>query len=104
MCLPLQLELLYSARGPADYSNRRGELDKLVQLPLSPVVEAAALDTQETLAATSQHRGPTPIDLLIAAVAHAHGAVLLHYYGHFDAIARATGQPAEWLSPPGSLD
>lgn len=104
MCSPLQLELLYSAQGPADYSTLRSELDELVQLPLSSEVETAALDTQPTLAAASQHRGPTPVDLLVAAVARVHGAVLLHYDRHFDAIARVTGQPAEWLARPGSLD
>jgi predicted nucleic acid-binding protein len=35
-----------------------------------------------------------PVDLLIAAVAESYGAVLLHYDRHFDAIVRATGQPA----------
>ena len=56
------------------------------------------------LAATSQHRGPKVIDLLVAGVAEASGAILLHYDRHFDAIARVTGQPTEWLARRGTLD
>jgi hypothetical protein len=104
VCAPLQLELLYSARGPADYLALRAELNALVRLPATPNAEAYALRTQNALAAKSQHRGPKPMDLLIAAIAEVHGAVLLHYDRHFDLIARVTGQPAEWLARRGSLD
>jgi predicted nucleic acid-binding protein len=103
-CTPLQLELLYSARGPGDYSLLREELDALVRLPATPDAEAEALRTQRALAAKSQHRGPKPIDLLVAAIAKVHDAVLLHYDRHFDQIARVTGQPTEWLARRGSLD
>jgi predicted nucleic acid-binding protein len=99
VCVPLQLELLYSAGDPTDYSVLREELDALVVLPATTEAEAEAL----RLAAKSQHRGPKPIDLLIAAIARVHGAVLLHYDRHFDQIVRVTGQPAEWLAPRGSL-
>ena len=44
------------------------------------------------------------MDLLIAAIARRHGAVILHYDRDFDAIARVTGQPTEWLARRGSLD
>jgi predicted nucleic acid-binding protein len=104
VCAPLQLELLYSARGPADYSVLREELEGLVTLGATPDAEAEALRTQHALAAKSQHRGPKPVDLLIAAIAKVHGAVLLHYDRHFDLIARVTGQPVEWLARRGSLD
>ena len=82
----------------------RGELDTLVRLPTTRDAEVEALNTQQLLAAKSQHRGPKPMDLLIAAIANVHGAVLLHYDRHFDLIARVTGQPAEWLARRGSLD
>ena len=103
VCAPLQLELLYSARGPADYSALRQEISGLFNLPATPDAEAVALGTQQALAAKSQHRGPKPMDVLIAAIADVHGAVMLHYDRHFDLIARVTGQPAEWLAPRGSL-
>ena len=56
------------------------------------------------LAGRSHHRGPTPIDLYVAAGAELSGATLLHYDRHFDAIARVTGQSTEWIAPRGSLD
>ncbi|MGH3016371.1 MAG: PIN domain nuclease [Gaiellaceae bacterium] len=104
LCAPVTLELLYSARGPADYRTLAGVLGYLPTLPLDPRAETLAARTQRALAERSQHRGPSPVDLLVAAVAEAHGAVLLHYDRHFDLIVRVTDQPAEWLAPRGSLD
>ena len=103
ICLPVALELLYSARGPSDYASLGDELAGLTCLPLDLETAARAARTQAALAGKSQHRGPRPIDLLIAAIAEAHGAVLLHYDRHFEAIARTTGQPTEWLARPGSI-
>jgi predicted nucleic acid-binding protein len=104
LCAPVTLEILYSARGPADYRTLAADLGYLPTLPLDSRAEALATRTQAALAGRSQHRGPSPLDLLVAAVAEAHGAVLLHYDRHFDQIVRVTGQPAEWLAPRGSLN
>jgi predicted nucleic acid-binding protein len=104
LCAPVTLELLYSARGPADYRALTFSLGALPTLPLDSQAEALAARTQAELAERSQHRGPSPLDLLVAAVAEANDAVLLHYDRHFDLIARVTGQPAEWLARRGSLD
>jgi hypothetical protein len=103
LCAPVRLELLYSARGPADYRALTVDLGYLPTLPLDARAEALAARTQAALAERSQHRGPSPLDLLVAAVAEANDAVLLHYDRHFDLIARVTGQPAEWLAPRGRL-
>jgi predicted nucleic acid-binding protein len=104
LCTPVALELLYSARNPAEYTRIARDLEKLPQLPIDARSEALARQTQAMLATRGQHRGPAPADLLIAAVAEAHDATLLHYDRHFDAIASVTGQPAEWLARPGTLD
>jgi predicted nucleic acid-binding protein len=104
VCAPVTLELLYSARGPADYRALARAFAYLPTLPLDARAEALAYRTQAALAERSQHRGPSPLDLLVAAVAEANGAVLLHYDRHFDLIARVTGQPAEWVARRGSLD
>lgn len=104
LCAPVTLKLLCSARGPSDYRALARALHLLPTLPLDVRAEALAFRTQATLAERSLHRGPTPVDLLVAAVAEANGAVLLHYDRHFDAIAAVTGQPAEWLARRGSLD
>jgi predicted nucleic acid-binding protein len=104
LCAPVALELLYSARGKVDYRMLARDLGQFPSLPVDARAEAVARRTQALLAERSQHRGPRPIDLLVAAVAEAHDAVLLHYDRHFDQIVRVTGQPAEWLGRPGTLD
>jgi predicted nucleic acid-binding protein len=104
LCPPVALELLYSARGPSDYEALAVDLDWRPQLPLDDRAARAARRTQAGLAQRSQHRGPAPADLLIAGIAEVHGATLLHYDRHFDAIGRVSGQPMEWLARRGSLD
>jgi hypothetical protein len=42
-------------------------------------------------------------DLLIAATGEVYGAAVVHYDRDFDAIAAVTGQPVEWIVPPGSV-
>ena len=100
---PVALELLYSARGPLDYAALRRELRGLRELPLDDAASGRALEVLDVLARRSQHRGPKPIDLLVAAVAELGGASLLHCDVHFDSIVRVTGQPMEWLARRGSL-
>lgn len=104
ICAPVRLELLYSARTRAEYATLRDDLAALLELSLDSRAIALAERTQAALAANSQHRGPKVIDLLVAGVAEASSAILLHYDQHFDAIARVTSQPTEWLARRGSLD
>jgi predicted nucleic acid-binding protein len=104
LCPPVELELLYSARGPADYEARREELEGFPRFGLGDQAVALAQGTQAALARRSQHRGPTPVHLFVAAIAAISGLWLLHYDRHFDAITRITGQPAEWLARRGTLD
>ena len=98
-CAPVRLELLYSARSAHDYSELAYEYGRLPSLPLNKRVTAAAERTQAELASLGHHRGPSAVDLLVAAVAEVHGVTLLHHDRPFDAIARVTRQPAEWLPP-----
>jgi predicted nucleic acid-binding protein len=72
-------------------------------LDVNEAAQRRALETQAALAQRSQHRGATPVDLLVAATAEAYDVVLLHYDKHFDAIGRVTRQPMRWLAPAGSL-
>lgn len=98
ICTPIMLELLVSARGRADYRALASDLGELRQLRIDARAEKAALRTQASLAQHGHHRGPTPTDLLVAAVAEVHEATLLHYDRHFDAIARVTGQRMECVA------
>jgi predicted nucleic acid-binding protein len=104
ICTPVALELLFSPRIHGAYHELARDLAYLPTLQLDRQAETIAASTQAALAVRGQHRGATPIDLLIAAVAEVHGAILLHYDRHFDAIARITGQQTEWLARRGSLD
>jgi predicted nucleic acid-binding protein len=101
---PVRLELLFSARDPADYSALAGDLAGLPEVPVDPAVTARAEEVQALLAGRSHHRGPTPVDLYVAAAAEVNGLTLVHYDRHFDAIVLVTGQPAEWIAPRGTLD
>ena len=104
LCPPVRLELLFSARGPVDYSAYADELDGLPSCPLGRQAVDRAGCVQALLADGSQHRGPNPIDLFVAAIAEVNELTLVHYDRHFDAIARVTGQPTEWIAPRGTLD
>jgi predicted nucleic acid-binding protein len=100
----VRLELLYSARGPADHAALAGDLAGLPEVPIDRAVTARAEEVQALLAHRSHHRGPTPVDLYVAAAAEVNDLTLVHYDRHFDAILGATGQRAEWIAPRGTLD
>jgi predicted nucleic acid-binding protein len=104
LCAPVRLELLYSAPSRTAYAELAWFLAALPSLSIDRRVEVSAEQTQRELAKRSQHRGPTAVDQLVAAAAEVHGATLLHYDRHFDAIARITGQPSEWIARRGALD
>ncbi|GAA3853293.1 hypothetical protein GCM10023084_04360 [Streptomyces lacrimifluminis] len=50
------------------------------------------------------HRAPSLPGLLIAATAEPHRLTVLHYDGDFDMIGSITGQPTQWVVPPGAAD
>jgi predicted nucleic acid-binding protein len=104
LCVPVLLELLYSARSRTAYRLLASDLARLPMLDANSTVQRLALATQAKLAERSQHRGPTATDLMIAAVAEHHQMTVVHYDRHFDAIARVTSQPTLWLARRGSLD
>ena len=103
-CVTVDLEAGYSGRDLADVreiARRRREL--YVVLPVSQVIADRARDIQVRMAARGHHRAAGVIDLLTAAVAEHHGAVILHYDADFEHIAATTGQPHRWIVPPGTL-
>ncbi|PZF82846.1 PIN domain-containing protein [Jiangella anatolica] len=104
-CAVTDLEVLRSSVSPADYEARRAALiSAYSELPITPDVMARALDTQRRMAAVSRHRGLSLADLVVAACAAAHDAVVVHYDSDYDLIAEVTGQPVEWIVPAGSVD
>ncbi len=102
-CDITDLEVLFSARSPADYERLRRYQATLSSLPITPEVTARAVEVQAELAKTSRHRGPSIPDLLIAACAEVGGATVLHYDADYDLIASVTGQPTAWVAPRGTV-
>jgi predicted nucleic acid-binding protein len=102
-CALVDLELLYSTRGQAEYVKLAAI--RRASFPLLPTEDAdlrRAGQTQAALAERGQHRIAWP-DLVIAAVAERHRVALLHYDADYDRIADVTGQDVEWVVPKGSL-
>jgi predicted nucleic acid-binding protein len=103
-CAIVDLEMLYSAKSPAEYrsilAKRR---TRYSDLPMTPEICARALDVQSRLAKRSQHRGCGTSDLLIAACAELYRVVVLHYDRDFERIAAVTRQTVRWVAPPGSI-
>jgi predicted nucleic acid-binding protein len=101
-CAIVELEILYSARNPVDHRRLKTFLrQQCVWLETSDDTLSAAVDLQEAMLAAGMHRKPIP-DLIIASVARAHDAVLVHHDRDFDDIASvATDLRARWIvSPP----
>lgn len=78
------------------------------ELPFLAIIgraEARAASLQEQLRAAHQQLGVPPLDYLIAAIAEAHGASILHYDTDFERIAAHTDLAVglEALSPLGTL-
>ncbi len=97
------LEIGYSARNAAEWDELVGALDafELVGTTIEHIQRARQV--QRMLAANSQ-RGRKIPDLLVAAAAEQAGYTVLHYDADFDLIASVTGQPCQWVVPPGTVD
>ena len=103
-CVTVDLQAGYSGRTAADVraiAQRRRS--RYVVLPISEAIAERARDVQVRMAARGQHRAAGVIDLLTAAVAEHHGAVVLHYDADFEHIAAVTGQPHVWVARRGSI-
>lgn len=103
-CVTVDLEAGYSGRDLADVraiAQRRRDL--YVVLPVSEAVAERSTDVRLRMAIRGHHRAAGVIDLLTAAIAEHHGAVILHYDADFEHIAATTGQPHSWVAPRGTL-
>jgi predicted nucleic acid-binding protein len=100
-CAVVELEILYSARNSIDHRRLKTYLhQQCVWLETSDDTLARAVDLQEAMLGAGMHRKPIP-DLIVAAVALDHNAVLVHHDRDFDDIATvATGLRIRWIVPP----
>ena len=105
VCTPFLLEAGWSARTGAHHDEILSDLLQLPRLAIDADSETSARDAQRDLAHRRHHRSASPIDLLIAACAHTHGAGVLHYDRDYDLLADITALTfaSEWLAPAGSL-
>jgi predicted nucleic acid-binding protein len=101
VCIVSMAELLYSARNADELARMRLDLSSLPHLHMTPAAEQHLVDVMAALGLRGQHRTPIP-DLLLAAIAHVHSAVVLHYDSDYERIAEVTGQAHEWIIPRGS--
>jgi predicted nucleic acid-binding protein len=97
------LELGYSARTAAEWDAVHEAFSVFALIETDARHIRRARQVQRMLASRTQ-RGRKIPDLLIAAAAEEAGLVVLHYDADFDRIAVATGQPCEWVAPPGTID
>lgn len=102
-CSIVDLEVLYSARNHEEHERIRARRElAYTRVPLTQKVFDRAVEVQSHLAKKARHRLPIA-DLIVAAAAEEAGLAVLHYDGDFDRIAEVTGQPVEWVVPPGSV-
>jgi predicted nucleic acid-binding protein len=103
-CLPFLLEAGYSARSGRERTVMLADLAYLPRVEIDREIERLALDAQRELAEIGHHR-LAPVDVIVAACAHAAGMGVLHYDRDYDLLAEHTGLTfaSEWLAPPGVL-
>lgn len=101
---PVAMEILYTARTPAELTRLHDVLNGFRQLPITRAVgEAAAAAMLELSKRPGAHR-ISPPDYLTAAAAAEQGFGVLHYDRHFDRLAEVLPFESVWIAPPGSLD
>jgi predicted nucleic acid-binding protein len=104
VCRTTEYEMVHSARDSAEAMRISTWLHAFDYLPTDDHVFARALAVQRHAVNAGFHRALSLADLLVAATAEANRLTILHYDGDFDMIASLTGQPSEWVVPPGSAD
>ncbi|WP_369070161.1 PIN domain-containing protein [Kineococcus terrestris] len=105
VCVPTLLEVGVSARDAADHARQQRMLAAAMRvLEGSRDVDAAAQVIQGRLVARGQHRGPGPVDVLVAAHAVVEEAAVLHYDRDFELIEEHAGVPQRWVLPRGTAD
>lgn len=104
-CDVIALDLLHSARNPAEFALLEDALRGLPWVAPEPADWLRARAVYRVLGGRPgmMQRSVKHPDLLIAAAAERAGLALVHYDADYDAIAEITGQPTRWVAPRGSL-
>ena len=104
VCQPTEYEMVHSARDSAEAMRISTWLHAFDYLRTDDDTFTRALEVQRHALNAGFHRALSLPDLLIAAPAELNRRTVLHYDGDFDMIASLTGQPTEWVVPPGTAD
>ncbi|MDR0848718.1 MAG: PIN domain-containing protein [Propionibacteriaceae bacterium] len=98
------LEIGFSARSKRDWNKAMGQIASFDELPLRPQTREAAVRMQGLLWDKGMGRAVGALDVLTAAVALDHGAIILHYDRDFETLASVCPElRQEWIVPAGSV-
>lgn len=104
-CSTVLLELGWSATSRQHYDRMMDDLGWHERLDIDQQMLATAEELQRSLVGRGHHRGPGVADLILAATAIAHSAMVLHYDRDFDLIAEVDERfTHRWIVPRGSAD
>jgi predicted nucleic acid-binding protein len=104
VCGMVEAEMLFSVRNLSEGDRLIDRLANFERLSIPDTVYSRVTEVQRELIRDSLHRTVKIPDLIIAATAERHGVTVLHHDHDFDRIAKVTGQPTEWVVPPGEAD
>jgi len=103
-CGVIEFELGWATRSAAQWDQVRADRDAGYEwLATHDEDWRRALDVQGALWRAGQMRAVGWPDLLVAAVAERERVTVVHYDGDYDLIAKITGQPMQWVVPPGTV-
>lgn len=104
-CDMIALELLHSARNPAEFALVEEGLRGLPWVEADAADWLRARDVYRVLGRRPgmPQRSVKHPDLLIAAAAERAGLTVVHYDADYDVIAEITGQQVRWVAPRGSI-
>ena len=89
ICPVVEAELTRAAASKSDHELLRGQLQTLFTWHPMPETSWRFVEqTQQELVSRGLHKGPSIVDLLVAATAQAWGLTVLHVDGDFDTIAQ----------------
>jgi predicted nucleic acid-binding protein len=104
-CTTVLLELGWSATSSQHYDAMMDDLGWYQLLDINQSTLTLALELQRDLVAQGHHRGPGVADLVLAATAITHSAVVLHYDHDFDLIGEVDSRLTHrWIVPRGTAD
>jgi predicted nucleic acid-binding protein len=102
-CLPITLEAGRSATNASQHARVLELINARQQLAITAEVEQLAVTLQAAIWSGGLVRATGVNDLVIAATAIVHGAVVLHYDADYEHIATVSELHHSWVVPRGSV-